>query len=528
MRTRASWLTWFSAPVALGLAIVLWILFAPIQAGGRSAYVIVRGNSMEPGFHRGDLVVLRRATEYQVGDIATYQHPQIGPVIHRIIGREGDAFVFKGDNNAWLDAYRPTQAELIGRFWLYLPSAGKIVERLRTPWAFAFLVVAIALGGGLSVTSTTSRRRRRRRSQPARKENSTLLGSLHTSRADLYFVVALLILGSALLAMLAYSQPLTRTVTEDLAFQHTGVFEYTAAAPPGVYDGDAARTGQPIYRRLINRVDVRFTYRLATGHRADVQTSCGLAAELSNGSGWRSTLELQPATAGQGPVCATAGVLDLRRIETLLSGLEQQTGVVSPQYTLALAPTVTVKGALAGQEIGEQFSPRLTFRLDPLQLQLATDRNAGAGDPLAPVQSGALKRTRQQPNTLSFFGLRLDVATVRQIAVVGLAASLASVVGLVSLAWLHRTQDSEAARIRRKYGSLLVVVHAGSLATDGRIVEVLTIDDLAKVAERNGSMILHEERGAVHCYCVQDGAVIYRYQFGRPTLKDQPQEQAQP
>jgi hypothetical protein len=120
------------------------------------------------------------------------------------------------------------------------------------------------------------------------------------------------------------------------------------------------------------------------------------------------------------------------------------------------------------------------------------------------------------------------VSAVRQVAVVGLVASLASVAGLASLAWLHRAQDSEAARIRRKYGSLLVVVRAGSLATDGRIVEVLTIDDLAKVAERNGSMILHEERGAVHCYCVQDGAVIYRYQSGRPAVMGQPEEQAQP
>lgn len=80
-------------------------MFAPLQFGGQTAYVIVSGNSMKPVFHRGDLAILRTATDYQSGDIVTYRHPTIGPVIHRIISQDGDRFIFKGDHNTWTDAY---------------------------------------------------------------------------------------------------------------------------------------------------------------------------------------------------------------------------------------------------------------------------------------------------------------------------------------------------------------------------------------------------------------------------------------
>ncbi len=101
--------------LVLGL-IILWITFAPASIGGRVSYVMVNGISMEPGFHLGDLTILRRDSNYQVGDIVTYHDSQMQAyVIHRIIGIDQDQFILKGDNNSWIDAYRPTQEEIIGK-----------------------------------------------------------------------------------------------------------------------------------------------------------------------------------------------------------------------------------------------------------------------------------------------------------------------------------------------------------------------------------------------------------------------------
>jgi hypothetical protein len=30
----------------------IWIAFAPLNIGGQASYIMVNGNSMEPGFHR--------------------------------------------------------------------------------------------------------------------------------------------------------------------------------------------------------------------------------------------------------------------------------------------------------------------------------------------------------------------------------------------------------------------------------------------------------------------------------------------
>jgi signal peptidase I len=77
MNTRLPWInTIFSAVLFVGVAIA-WIIFAPIQFGGQVAYVIVNGNSMQPLYLQGDLVIVHRAAVYQVGDIVTYHHPDI-------------------------------------------------------------------------------------------------------------------------------------------------------------------------------------------------------------------------------------------------------------------------------------------------------------------------------------------------------------------------------------------------------------------------------------------------------------------
>ncbi len=87
----------------------VWVLFAPAQIGGRASYVIVNGNSMEPVYHRGDLVVVSTAQRYGIGDIITYRHPDIGQIIHRIVEEENDdgRFVTKETTTrGWILTYR--------------------------------------------------------------------------------------------------------------------------------------------------------------------------------------------------------------------------------------------------------------------------------------------------------------------------------------------------------------------------------------------------------------------------------------
>ncbi len=82
------------AGLAAGLTLVLvsalWVLFAPSTLGGDFSYAIVTGDSMEPRFSTDDVVLLRRADDYAVGDVVAYRHPQLGAVLHRIVEVDGE------------------------------------------------------------------------------------------------------------------------------------------------------------------------------------------------------------------------------------------------------------------------------------------------------------------------------------------------------------------------------------------------------------------------------------------------------
>src|SRR5690349_16962017 len=118
MKSRWRQINGLLAALMLVLTGATWLTLAPAQLGGQSTYVIVNGNSMEPVLHTGDLVILHTAADYQTGEIVTYRHPQIGTVIHRIIGRDSGRYIFRGDHNSWIDDYRPSRDALLGKLWL--------------------------------------------------------------------------------------------------------------------------------------------------------------------------------------------------------------------------------------------------------------------------------------------------------------------------------------------------------------------------------------------------------------------------
>ena len=131
-----------------------FITLRPAPLGGPATYVIVRGVSMEPTYHAGDLVIVRRRPVYQAGDIVAYKIPagEVGgglSVIHRIVGGSVETgFRTKGDNNAESDPWRPTPGRSREpRGWSFprrapscrasaLPSRWRRLQRRRpSPWS---------------------------------------------------------------------------------------------------------------------------------------------------------------------------------------------------------------------------------------------------------------------------------------------------------------------------------------------------------------------------------------------------------
>ncbi len=489
--------------MVVGLA-AIWIAWAPLQWGGEVSYVLVTGNSMEPGLHKGDLAIVRSAAAYQVGDIVTYHDAEMNVnVIHRIINQQDDHFILKGDNNSWVDAYHPEQGEIIGKLWVFLPQFGQVVKWVRSPVPMA---LTIGLLGGLFMFKIPQQKRTNQ------NKNKDMAAFYRMGQVEMGFytsgVVVLVCLG---LAIFAFSRQVLRQA-DMIKYQHTGVFSYTAAGIPGIYDHDSVSSGEPLFTKLTCSINLGFDYSVESTQPASISGVQQLIALVSDDqSGWQRTIPLTPATDFSGNAFSTRADIDLCQVQSLVSSFEQQTGIHLNTYTFAVIAKVASSGTLSGQEFQDTFEPRLVFKFDSTHFYLI--KKSGETDPLKVIQPGALKSAALVDNSIAWLGMDLSVRNLRVISTSGLVLGLVGL-GVVGWFYFRAARRSQANAIRLKYSHLLVNVAEGDLKSSAPMIDVASIEDLARMAERQNLNILHLEGWAnhpAHSYFVQNNGATYRF-----------------
>lgn len=145
------------------LLVGAFLVAGPRELGGPASYVIVSGDSMEPTYRDGDLIIARQRSSYAVGEVITYR-PDVGadfPVIHRVVATSPDELVTRGDNRNEDDAWPIAPDDVVGATWLRIPSGGTALNLLVQP---AVLVALVVFAG---VVALIGRGERRRAAAPA-------------------------------------------------------------------------------------------------------------------------------------------------------------------------------------------------------------------------------------------------------------------------------------------------------------------------------------------------------------------------
>ena len=489
----------FNLILFVGL-VVVWIAFAPAKIGGQASYVMVNGISMEPNYHTGDLVIVRKAQTYQVGDVVTYRDAEMGAyVIHRIIGIEQGKFVIKGDNNSWIDAYRPTPDEIVGKQWVYAPKAGIAMQWLRKPLNLSFTVFLL---GGVLMTNMKSKtpKGKKKGNSPSVKLGGMLEGTL--------YLLGFLFVGFLGLSIFALTRPSTRSA-DKIKYQQDGNYLYSATGTPGVYDTETVRTGEPVFSRLTCFLNIGFSYNILGNQLQGISGSHQMFARvMDKPSGWQRTIPLIPQTAFTGNSYYSTAVLDLCQLETMVNLVEAETGLRTNTYTVEIVTNIAVTANASGQVITDTFEPTLAFKYDKVHLYLANTNSEI--DPMYITKEGLAGSSNMQANTLSILGWNPTVDFIRIFALLGLGISLS---GLAIAGWFvfNTASQSEEALIRMRYGSMLMDTYERSLDATLPVFDVTSIDDLAKMAERQNTMILHMTQNFLHYYLVQSNEVTYRY-----------------
>jgi len=505
------------AALLLSLALLAggWWLLGPVQLGGPTGFAIVNGNSMEPRLERGDLVLVRKRSSYDAGDVVLYEaHTGNLRVLHRITAEKNGRFVTKGDNNDFVDPITPAREDVLGQLWISVPGAGKAVIWAKQPVNLAILLVLLTFVGVAGGREASRRRRPGARPvvalpDPAARRTGAGAAVPTGSALAVAGGVALVLFGC--LAFVAFTAKETTTRTVGSLYTNEGAFSYRAEATPGpVYPEGTVTTADPVFTRLVDTLDVAFRYRLSTEAPTDVHGTIALDAVVSDTTGWTRTFPLAPRRAFRGPKATTSGAFDVRAFEELVLQAREETAAPFASITVTLRPVVDVAGSVGATTLDESFGPKLTLSYDGTTLRPipAPDADPGSLPPFRPSVSQSGEEVVTTPLTLG--PLSLPVADARTISSLGIGVSLAAL--LLAGALLARPSRGRgpAERITSRYGNR--IVHARAIVPPERwVTEIDDMDALVRIADAYERVILHVVEGGEDVYLVDDGVAVYRH-----------------
>lgn len=516
---------WGTLTVSITLAVVWLVLLRPLFLGGPASYIVVSGVSMEPTMHTGDVVVVHRHDEYEVGDVIAYRIDDDDVVIHRIVGGNAtDGFVTQGDNRQHVDGWHPRPEEILGSRWLHIPGAGDRLLWLTNPGNIGFVLAAIAalpLLGAVEVEPHRSRAGRRRRSMHARQEPGmasagNLWGAWPGSTNLLIGFVAAAALGIASLAvgaMAFLSTPERTEYVEQLAYEHHSTFDYTVEMErstlypggqltPVVAEDGTASPAQPVFTQLAREMVIDYTYALDSTLPPVVTGRLSADLVIRAGDGWTRTEPLIAPRTFEGSGTTQQFTIDLAAIQALITRIEEETGFTPRTYTLSVQPRIEITGNLGAHAIEETYAPVYEIQYDATRITPATT--------LASSEPQSVGRDAQIANEMRFLGLTRTVGEWRWAGIIGATLGLSAAIAIAAVALLGVGQPEEQ-RILARYRRMLVPVETTGASASGASIQVATMKDLARLAQRDGGIIFHESRPFMHRYFVRDGEVTYDY-----------------
>jgi hypothetical protein len=309
------------------------------------------------------------------------------------------------------------------------------------------------------------------------------------------------ILAGASLALLAiwWKQGETRPVSEPVPFEEYGAFDYSAALGHGIYDGDELRIPQPLFRRLGERLPVRYDYRVTSAaptHELEgAHGSYLLTVELRQGNGWVRAFPFAQRTAFEGTSFSADGIVDLAAFAEIIKRLETDAGYKSAQYRVRLVADVQFEAVFAGWPVLRSHEQELDFVLTDVELRL--DRE---GSGVAHAATGEVTVTSNVPRALTvpLLGLALPNRLIPGIATGGLGLALALVVLVLLVTW-REAHRAVGLMIPSRYGDLIFDVDPFD-PPPGRLVRVNTLPALLRLAGQYQAPVLRTGTGTAAAF----------------------------
>jgi signal peptidase I len=516
----------------LAAVAVAWLLVGPQQMGGPVAAVSTAGQSMAPTFRPHHLVVVRRAAGYDVGDIVAYRSESLNTVVlHRIVDRDSDGFITKGDNNDWIDLDRPDADDVIGRVWLAVPQLGRLFE---LPAPVRTAIPLLLLTGAMGLTASSIRRRPTPSQRPR-----VLRGALDvmTGRhpvagrppSQLMSIAMIVLLVTIGLSAVAWTRP--ARVDEPVDFGQQAEFSYDADVTSGsVYPDGRVDTGDPIFLRVTDEVQLTLDWQWEGDRVINLAGIGRLSARITDSSGWQTTVSLGPAVEWTGTAATLTGTLDFDRVQQLAAEARTITGIGDDRQTVTVTAGLEVEAVVAGTPVADTFSPTLTFIVTPLRATLSTPPDA-ADEPSAGglvfTDTGSVTAPAAAANHVTIAGRAIPVQKARWVTLALLALAMPfAVLTAVGARRAARSWSPDEHAVAN-HGSRIINVASLSPARPDTTVAVIDLDELVVLASHHDLPILRAPLdGGGYSYVVIDDAAVRYSSTTAPSVE--PEETTAP
>lgn len=98
---------------------VLTLMIIQLKTNTLIPFLIVKSDSMNPVLKKGQIIRITNNFDKNadlINEIVVFYNPfERNVYVHRIIGKENDFFITKGDNNDFVDKFRPNMSFVLGK-----------------------------------------------------------------------------------------------------------------------------------------------------------------------------------------------------------------------------------------------------------------------------------------------------------------------------------------------------------------------------------------------------------------------------
>ncbi|HEY2422228.1 MAG TPA: DUF5305 family protein [Neobacillus sp.] len=340
---------------------------------------------------------------------------------------------------------------------------------------------------------------------------------LKKNKKTFIFILILFLLVTAAISI--YSLSLPPTTTNQFNGNNTQIqtnYDYKATMAPNILypNGGTVDAGNTIFKKMTTAIPVNLKSTIHAENQVTANGTHEVQLVIKAGDVWERKFPLeQPQTFEQQgteiSVIDNTYSIDLEKVQTFITQVEQETGITPAQYTLEVVPNIQGTLQNKGEERNFQVEDKLVFQYSYDGITLASQKTFTTMAPFT--------KTEVITNAFKLFGLSLPLAPVR------VTSSLLSSLLLLTLIFAFkngRSVGSQVEKVNKKYQSRIIPVSAKINLTQKSIFILDSFKSVIKIADEKESPILYykDQQSGSEVYLIVDGDYLYSYELSKTDL----------